>query len=216
MLKKMFRVIIAVVKQLAIAFLFAFIFILLASCFVKDKIELGFSLINNFAVKGTIGDQVEVKFNEVEKKLINYPSYGTIWATLIIPEIGLEEKVVHGDELDLIKKNIGHYVGSYFPGEWGSIVLAAHNSRQHFMFLPNLKEGSMITIKTDYGTFNYKLTKTKIIKDTDDQELPIGKEKEMLMLYTCYPTTTIGHKDHRYVVYADLNSVEYTGGKNEE
>lgn len=215
MLKKIIKAIIAIVKQLAIAFFFASLIIFVISCFVKDKIELGFSLINNFAVTGEYGEEVEVKFNELEKRLINYPNYGTKFATLIIPDMDFEEDVVHGDDLDIIKKNVGHFSGSYFPGEGGTVIIAAHNSRQHFMYLPKVQIDSIVTIKTDYGVFNYKVYNTKIIKDTDEQELPIQKEKEILIMYTCYPTTTVGHKDKRYVVYAELDSVEYTGGQNE-
>lgn len=216
MLKKIIKAILAIVKQLAIAFFFASIIIFIASLFVKDKLELGFSLISNFAVAGEYGEQVEVKFDEMEKRLVNYPHYGTKFATLIIPDMGdFAEEVVHGDDLDIIKKNVGHFAGSYFPGEGGSIIFAAHNSRKHFMFLPKVKIGSIVTVKTDYGVFNYKVYKTKIIKDTQEEELPIQKEKEILMMYTCYPTTTVGHKDKRYVVYAELDSVEYTGDKNE-
>lgn len=215
MLKQIIKVIVAIVKQLAIAFFFASFTIYTVSFFMKDKVELAFSLINNFAVAGEIGEQVEVKFNTIEKRLLNYPHYGTVFATLIIPDMNFEEKVVHGDDLDIIKKNVGHFSGSYFPGEGGSIIFAAHNSRQHFMYLPKVKIGSIVTVKTDYGEFNYKVYETRIIKDTEEEALPIQKEKEILMMYTCYPTTTVGHKDKRYVVYAELNNAIYTGDKNE-
>lgn len=216
MLKKIIKVIIAIVKQIAIAFFFASILLFVASCFLKEKLELGFSLISNFAVAGEIGEQVQVKFDELEKRLINYPHYGTKFATLIIPDMDFEEPVVHGDDLDIIRKDVGHFAGSYFPGEGGTVIFAAHNSRKHFMYLPKVKIGSIVTVKTDYGIFNYKVYETRIIKDTEEEALPIQKEKEMLIMYTCYPTTTIGHKDKRYVVYAELDSVEYIGDSNEK
>lgn len=216
MLKKIISIIIAVVKQLAIAFFFATLIILISSCFLKERVNLAFSLISNFAVEGRIGDQVEVKFDSIKKRLANYPPYGTLWATLKIPDINLNEKVIHGDDLPLIKKNIGHYVGSYFPGEGGSIILAAHNSKKHFMYLPKLPIGAEVTIETDYGIFKYKVYDKKIIKDTDEDLLPIESEKEILMMYTCYPVATIGHKDKRYVVYAELTNIEYKGDINEK
>lgn len=33
-------------------------------------------------------------------------------------------------------------------------------------------------------------------------ELPIQDEKEIFMIYTCYPVNTLGHKTDRFVVYA--------------
>lgn len=43
----------------------------------------------------------------------------------------------------------------------------------------------------------------KIVNETDLELLPIQKEKEILMLYTCYPFQNIGYTTQRYVVYAE-------------
>ncbi len=215
MLKKTLNIIIAIVKQLAIAFFFVTLIIFLISPFLNNQANRVFSLINNFATEGKIGNQEEIKFDNIKKRLANYPPYGTVWATLKIPALNLNEKVLHGDDLDLIKTNIGHYVGSYFPGEGGSIILAAHNSKKHFMYLPKLALNSEITIETDYGIFKYVVVDSKIIKDNDEASLPIQNTKEILMLYTCYPITGFGFKDQRYVIYANLISKEYKGDTNE-
>ena len=83
------------------------------------------------------------------------------------------------------------------------------------MYLPKLKQGSEITIETDYGIFQYQVYDTKIIKDTDEESLPIQNNKEILMMYTCYPISSIGFKNKRYVVYAQLTDSEYTGDEHE-
>ena len=72
------------------------------------------------------------------------------------------------------------------------------------MYLPKLKEGDEIILDTIYGTYTYQMISSKIIKDTDTKSLPIQTEEEILMMYTCYPVATIGHKSKRYVVYARL------------
>ncbi len=215
MLKKIIDLIIAIVKQLAIAFFFATLIVIIVSPFIKEKTERVFSLINNFAAQGTIGKKEEIKFDTLEKKLANYPPYGTIFANLKIEEIGLNQSIVHGDDLNILKVNIGHFPGSYFPGEGGSIIIAAHNSKKHFMYLPKLKKGSEIIITTDYGIFTYKVHSKKIIKADDIDSLPINKKKEILMMYTCYPVGAIGYKAQRYVVYAELINAEYIGDKYE-
>ena len=62
----------------------------------------------------------------------------------------------------------------------------------------------IITLNTTYGIFNYKVSKTKIVNEDDVDEVPVKKDKEVLMLYTCWPINNIGHASQRYVVYADL------------
>ena len=46
----------------------------------------------------------------------------------------------------------------------------------------------------------------QLIKETETDKLPIQKEKEILMVYTCYPCNNIGYATQRYVIYAELES----------
>lgn len=213
MLKKIFNVILAIVKQIAIAFFFTSIIVLILCSSVKKTTDVYLKFISTFAVEASKGEEIELEVNPVSKKLIQTPAYGTAFATLIIPDMNFRERVVHGDSLKIIKNDVGHQVGSYFPGEGATIILCAHNSRKHFMYLPKVEIGHLITIETDYGVFNYKVYETKVIKDTDFEALKVQKDKERLVIFTCYPTYTVGPKDHRYVVYAELDSAEYKGDK---
>lgn len=198
-----------IAEQFGISFFFASLLFLVIYIFFSDQINTSLSLINMITItEGQMKEQ-EIKFNSIDKRLTNYPKWGSIWATLEVPDIGLIAPIYHGDTLDIIKYGVGHYSGSYFPGEGGSILFAAHNSRQFFMRLPELKEGAEIIIKASYGTFTYRLSYTKIIMGTDMKSLPIQTEKELLMMYTCYPVNTIGHKKKRYVVYAELVDFKY-------
>ena len=43
----------------------------------------------------------------------------------------------------------------------------------------------------------------KLVNETEKDKLPIQKEKEILMVYTCYPFNNIGYTTQRYVVYAN-------------
>ena len=67
-----------------------------------------------------------------------------------------------------------------------------------------LKNGNEITIKANYGEYKYKIYDMQIVKETEVDKLPIQNEKEILMVYTCYPFNNIGYATHRYVVYAEL------------
>ena len=127
MLKKSIATLKVIVKQLAIAFFFASLFIFLIFIFFAKKIDTTISLLNKMSVKEVNRTTEKINIDSGSKRLSSYPTYGEIFATIEIPTINVSANIVEGDNLDLIKKNIGHYAGSYFPGEGGTIVLAAHN-----------------------------------------------------------------------------------------
>ena len=65
--------------------------------------------------------------------------------------------------------------------------------------------GDTIIVETNYGLFQYKVDDMKVIKETDYDAFKINKDKEELILYTCYPLNQyLGRKTKRYVVYASL------------
>lgn len=139
-----------------------------------------------------------------ENKIKNYPEYGTKYASIEIPKIDVDLPVYYGDTLEILKKGVGHSSGSYFPGEGGSIIYMGHNAKKIFRRFSELQIGNEITIKASYGTYKYKIYDMKLIKETDINELPVQKEKEILMIYTCYPFNNIGYASKRFVVYAEL------------
>lgn len=134
----------------------------------------------------------------------NYPEYGTKYATIEIPKINVNLPVYYGDTLDILKKGVGHTSGSYFPGEGGSIIYMGHNSVKMFRRFSELQIGNEIKVTTTYGEYKYKIYDMKLIKETEVDKLPIQEEKEILMVYTCYPFNNIGYATQRYVVYAEL------------
>ena len=193
-----------IVKQLAIASFFSIILTSGVLLILGDKINLYINLLDKMTVEVIKRENENIHLDMVSKRLINYPGYDTIFATLKIPSINVEVPLYHGDSLDILKRGVGHYPGSYFPGEGASVILAAHNSKQHFMYLPKLKKKDMVIVDTIYGTFTYEVYNYKIIKDTDIASLPVQTDEEILMMYTCYPVARVGHKSKRYVVYAKL------------
>lgn len=197
-----------IAEQITISFFISSIVVLLVYFCFYEKIDNVLSLVNMITITEKQVEKQEVSFDAVKKRLAVYPTWGSIWATIEIPKIGITAPIYHGDTLDIIKYGVGHYSGSYFPGEGGSIILAAHNSRQHFMYIPNLQLGDEVIIKANYGRFTYKVTDATIIGDRDMASLPIQKDKEILMMYTCWPVNTVGFKSKRYVVYTELVGVE--------
>ena len=81
-----------------------------------------------------------------------------------------------------------------------------HNSKKMFRRFSELQKGNEIEVTTTYGNFKYKIYDMQLINETDVDKLPIQKNKEILMVYTCYPFNNIGYATQRYVVYAELES----------
>lgn len=138
------------------------------------------------------------------KTLTSYPSYGSQYATIKIDRIDVDLPVFFGSTLDILKNGVGHDSGSYFPGEGGSIIYMGHNSKNVFRRFSELQINDKIIVNTSYGEFRYRIYDMQLIKETEFDKLPIQKDKEILMVYTCYPFNNIGYATQRYVVYAEL------------
>lgn len=195
-----------IVKQIAIAFFFTAFLIFTSSILFGSKITKAIKLINNIAiVENTSSKKKDIKINVEKKTLSEYPSFGDIWAKLEIPSVDIKVNVYQGDTLDILKYGVGHHSGSFFPGEGGTILIAGHNSKKDFMDLTKTSEGDEIIIKAVYGTYTYKIYKTEVKKAKQlNEELRLTQDKELLMLYTCYPVDSPGYKSNRFVVYASL------------
>ena len=132
---------------------------------------------------------------------MEYPEYGEVYATLELPALGLTLDVTFGDDLKLIKKNVGQFTGSYMPGEGGTILYAGHNARKIFGRLGELQPGDEVIVTPSYGTFTYQVTLGEVVDIIN--EPPINRDREELILYTCYPFNAAGFPSTRYLVHCD-------------
>lgn len=190
----------AFATYVAISFLFASIFIVIVSFGLNSKINSFTSLINTFAIKKN-SEERKVLFDKNKMKLKSYPSYGSKYAQIVIPSVGIDLPVYYGDNLEILSYGIGQYAGSYFPGEGGTIILAGHNDSGYFDKILDLKDGDKVNLKTSYGDFVYTVESSKIVNENDDSAFPVQTDRELLIMYTCYPLG-VGKKTERYVVYA--------------
>ncbi len=196
----------ATIIDIIVAFLITIITIGGIYLSLGQEIENAVQLINLVAIKKESKGIIEPIKIDTEKKLLDkYPAYGTKYATIEIPKINKTLPVYVGDSLDVLKNGVGHSTGSYFPGEGGSIVYMGHNTKDQFHEFSELEIGDKIKITTDYGEFNYTIYDMQVIKETEFDKIPIQREEEKLMIYTCYPFTALGHTIYRYVVYANLD-----------
>jgi len=195
----------ATLRNLIVAFIYCLILFLIIYMSFSKEIKQINTYINLITLKSSKHILKDVKLDLKNRKLESYPTYGSIYATIKIDSINVELPVYFGDDYQLLMNGIGHDSGSYFPGEGGSIIYLGHNTIDMLRDLPNVSNGDIIEIETIYGTFKYVMYDSKIFIETEMyKELPVNKDKEILMIYTCYPVTALGHTDKRYVIYARL------------
>ena len=193
-----------VATNVAIAFFFTAIFVLLYYYIVEEKISSYINLINTTAVNNSDDEERITTYSIETNRLLNYPKYGKKFATLNIKSINLDLPIYHGDTLKLLRYGVGHYAGSYFPGENGTIILAAHNTNGFFNKLDKVNKGDKVIIKANYATFEYEVYNMKVVSEKDLKAFEIQHDEERLIMYTCYPInrSVVGRKTKRYVVYA--------------
>lgn len=134
--------------------------------------------------------------------LKHYPNFAEQYAKMKIKKIGVDAPIYFGVTDEIILKGIGHDSGSYFAGENGTIIMCEHDYMNNFKRLGELKNGDIIEIQTNYGDFYYELYDEQIVLETETDKLPIQKNEEILMLYTCYNMNGSDKTQYRYVVYA--------------
>ena len=197
----------ATISSIIVALLITGLLLFGVKLFFGREIETIFTLANKVSISTNSNNNTEqptIVKKEEKYTLKNYPEYGTQYATIEIDRIDVNLPVYFGDTLDVLKKGVGHSTGSYFPGEGGSIVYMGHNSKKVFRRFSELQIGDEIKITTSYGGYTYKIYDMELINETDVDKLPIQRDKEILMIYTCYPFNNIGYATQRYVVYAEL------------
>lgn len=199
--KRLINIIKATIIEIIVAFLLVVLSIIILEIAVGQEKETAITLINAMSLNK---ENVIINKPVLEGNIIkNYPEYGSKYAKIQIPKININLDVYYGDTMEILKKGVGHSSGSYFPGEGGSIIYMGHNSKNVFRGLSKISKRDSIQITTEYGEFKYQVYDMKIVNETDLELLPIQKEKEILMLYTCYPFQNIGYTTQRYVVYAE-------------
>lgn len=138
----------------------------------------------------------------VNEKNVEMPTYGTHYARLKVESASIVADLYFGDSSAVLKKGVGQYIGSSIPGYGRPILIGGHNNGA-FNSLQFVKDGDIITITTNYGIYQYKVSATKIADHKDKSAYDLSQQKEQLILYTCYPFNTLGLTSKRYFVYGD-------------
>jgi sortase A len=121
---------------------------------------------------------------------------------IAIPRIGLVHTMYEGVSLTVIDRGPGHWPGTAMPGGFGNVVIAGHrttNSRP-FRNIDQLEVGDEIILRTDAGTFVYRVSETRVV---EEHEMWIVDQRPgyTVTLFACHPP---GSAQYRYVVFGEL------------
>jgi sortase A len=132
---------------------------------------------------------------------------GDAVAIIRIPKIDLDLVVVEGTGTEPLKKGPGHYTDTAYPwDDTGRVGIAGHRTTYGapFWSLNELREGDLIVLATEYGIFEYRVTRSVVTPPSGI--LPSGDSvlaqtnHPTLVLTTCNPRFSAAE---RLIVIAD-------------
>ena len=159
---------------------------------LKSNTEIGKEILNEKLIENR--DNI----NENQEVMNN------VWK-IQIPSIGLIADISNGTDKETLNKYVGHFIET--PIEEGNVALAGHNRGydvNYFSRLKELREGDEIIYIHNEINRIYKVTKNKIIKDTDIEVLE-NTEENILTLITCVEN----EPNYRRCVQAEEKDLNY-------
>lgn len=131
---------------------------------------------------------------------VHWPEYADAYGQLSCERIGLQTNVYWGDDSEMLRDGVGTYLGSGIPGNNRTMLLGGHNTTV-FSILEAIQPGDIVTFTTTYGIYQYQITEMKVLDSKDGSAYDLSAKTEQLVLYTCYPFSTLGSTNQRYFVY---------------
>ena len=128
---------------------------------------------------------------------------------LIIPRMGVDDRVIISDSPDSLNRGLWHIPGSAVPGSPGNVVIAAHRwlykppSPKTFYLIDKLEEGDPIIYEYGNRRYIYSVTQ-RFIVDPEDVQI-LSQDENKLTLFTCTPLYST---KQRYVINAELTATE--------
>jgi sortase A len=131
------------------------------------------------------------------------PLRGSAYAELIIPRIDFDMIVVEGTDEESLKKGPGHYPDTADPWDpTGRVGIAGHRTTYlaPFYDLDSMRVDDPITLRTEYGTFEYRVTQVFVIVEPGSGVVLDPTDEPTLVLTTCNPRYS---SSQRLIVTAD-------------
>lgn len=132
------------------------------------------------------------------------PESGEELAFLRIPEIGVDEVLFEGVDVETLRKGPGHMPGTPLPGQPGNAVISGHRTTygRPFFDLDLLSPGDRIEVSTATGTHVYSVREIHVVQPTDVW-VAADRPGGWLTLTTCNPKFSARQ---RLVVWAEMVS----------
>jgi sortase A len=118
---------------------------------------------------------------------------------LRVPKLGYSAVVREGVGLNVLASGPGHYPTSAWPGQSGTVGVAAHNV--FWIQFDQLQPGDQLILETRYGTFNYRMTGSRIVSPSDTSVLTPQQDRQ-LTLTTCWPLWAGQVAQQRLAIFA--------------
>ncbi|MBN6886175.1 sortase A [Cytobacillus horneckiae] len=157
---------------------------------------------SNLKEKDSLQTAKAIVNEETSKEGLFQPEIGEVVGVLAIPKLEAELPIIEGADPDELEKGVGHYRGSFYPDENGQIVLSGHRDTV-FRGVGELAIGDILEVQVPYGTYQYKITHTKIVDKDDTSIITLQDSEEELVVTTCYPFSFIGDAPERYIMYGE-------------
>lgn len=136
-----------------------------------------------------------------------FPAYGEAFGRITVEGTEIDTDVIYGDSTALLKRGACMSLYSHIPGCGTGTLIGAHNNT-YFHTLQYVKEGALVHLDTTYGSYVYKVYKTAILENDDaaGYRSELNGDKDILLLYTCYPNDTIASTPYRFFAFCELVS----------
>ncbi len=174
---------------------------------IKDAVSIGTMFISDKQMDYS-GDYENIfvptdkKGDTVNAEDVEFPTINKQFGELAVESCDVQAKLFFGDGKIPLKNGVGIYAGSFVPGYGKTILVAGHNNT-YFNGLKNIKKGDVVSVRTSWGNYKYKVKETKVLDAQDKKAIDLNADKETLVMYTCYPFDEIGLTSKRFFVYAD-------------
>jgi sortase A len=154
--------------------------------------------------QGDLREEISVKIQDPRSGELSRTRVlpGEAMALLRIPKIEMDVVVIEGTDIRDLKKGPGHYRDTAYPWEdEGKVAIAGHRTTYGapFWSLDKLRRGDRISVATEFGTYEYRVTRTREVVPTETAILQ-QTEKPTLVLTTCTPRFSAAR---RLIVFAD-------------
>jgi sortase A len=120
---------------------------------------------------------------------------------LRVPKLGYTAIVREGVGLNVLATGPGHYPATGWPGQGGNVAVAAHNV--YWIQFDQLRPDDRLVLDTRYGTFEYKVTGTRIVTPDDTSVLQPRPDRQLTMT-TCWPLWAGEFANRRLAVFASV------------